>query len=164
MWVWSLDWDEPLEEDMATLSSILACRIPWTEEPGGLHPWGYKELDTTEHAHVWPLSTLRGPYGRMSWLAKFYKQKYRTFKFEFQVNMDDVLVYLYPVQHFIIHSLPGHQKKISNLNFSWITYILSGNPSRCMSFSRVLFNHKHILNIFLQEVGYLEEIHQKHLI
>ena len=35
-WVWSLGWEDPLEEGMATLSSILAWRIPWTEEPGQL--------------------------------------------------------------------------------------------------------------------------------
>ena len=33
---------------MATHSSILAWRIPWTEEPGGLSPWGHKESDMTE--------------------------------------------------------------------------------------------------------------------
>ena len=33
---------------MATHSSILAWRIPWTEEPGGLQPWGHRELDITE--------------------------------------------------------------------------------------------------------------------
>ena len=32
----SLDWEDPLEKGMATHSSILAYRIPWTEEPGGL--------------------------------------------------------------------------------------------------------------------------------
>ena len=32
----SLGWEDPLEEEMATHSSILAWRIPWTEEPGGL--------------------------------------------------------------------------------------------------------------------------------
>ena len=37
---------------MATHSSILAWKIPWTEEPGGLHPWGRKELDTTERVHT----------------------------------------------------------------------------------------------------------------
>ena len=38
-----------LEKEMATHSSILAWRIPWTEEPGGLYsPWGHKELDMTE--------------------------------------------------------------------------------------------------------------------
>ena len=34
-WVRSLGWEDPLEEGMATHSSILAWRIPWTEEPGG---------------------------------------------------------------------------------------------------------------------------------
>ena len=44
----SLGWEDTLQKGMATHSSILAWRIPWTEEPGRLHPWGYKELDTTE--------------------------------------------------------------------------------------------------------------------
>ena len=35
-WVWSLGWEDPLEKGMATHSSILSWRIPWTEEPGGL--------------------------------------------------------------------------------------------------------------------------------
>jgi len=35
-WVPSLGWEDPLEEGMATHSSTLAYRIPWTEEPGGL--------------------------------------------------------------------------------------------------------------------------------
>ena len=36
MWVQSLGWEEPLEKEMATHSSILAWEIPWTEEAGGL--------------------------------------------------------------------------------------------------------------------------------
>ena len=48
MWVRSWGQDIPLEEGMATHSSILAWRIPWTEEPGGLQSTGCKELDTTE--------------------------------------------------------------------------------------------------------------------
>ena len=45
----SLGREDPLEEGMATHSSILAWRIPLTEEPGGLHsPLGRKESDTTE--------------------------------------------------------------------------------------------------------------------
>ena len=35
-------------EEMAAHSSILACRIPWTEQPGGLQSWGRNESDTTE--------------------------------------------------------------------------------------------------------------------
>ena len=37
-----------LQKEMATHSSILAWRMPWTEEPGGYSPWGRKESDTTE--------------------------------------------------------------------------------------------------------------------
>ena len=37
-----------MQKVMATHSSILACRIPWTEEPGGLQSTGCKESDTTE--------------------------------------------------------------------------------------------------------------------
>ena len=45
----SLDWEYPLEKGMATHSSILAWRIPWTEEPGRLQSMnGVAELDTTE--------------------------------------------------------------------------------------------------------------------
>ena len=45
----ALGWEDPLEKEMATHSTILAWRIPWTEEPGGLHsPWGHKELNMTE--------------------------------------------------------------------------------------------------------------------
>ena len=39
-WVQFLDQEDPLEEGMATYSSILAWRIPWTEEPGGLESIG----------------------------------------------------------------------------------------------------------------------------
>ena len=39
-WAWSLGWEDPLEEGMATPSSVLAWRIPWTEEPGGLQSTG----------------------------------------------------------------------------------------------------------------------------
>ena len=42
--VQSLGQGDPLEEGMATHSSILAWRIPWTEEPGGYSPWGHKRV------------------------------------------------------------------------------------------------------------------------
>ena len=46
--VQSLDREDPLEKEMATHSRILACRIPWTKDPGWLSPWGHKESNTTE--------------------------------------------------------------------------------------------------------------------
>ena len=44
MWVQSLYWDDPLEEEIATHSSNLAWRIPWTEEPGGLQSMGSQKV------------------------------------------------------------------------------------------------------------------------
>ena len=44
MWVQSLSWEDPLEEGMATHSRILAWRIPWTEEPGGLQSMGLQRV------------------------------------------------------------------------------------------------------------------------
>ena len=58
MWVRSLGQEDPLEEGMATHSSILACEIPWTGEPGGLQSTELqsrtrlKQLST--HAHSFP--------------------------------------------------------------------------------------------------------------
>ena len=49
--VGSLGQEDTLEKGMATHSSILAWRIPWTEEPGGLQSMGHQELDTTERLH-----------------------------------------------------------------------------------------------------------------
>ena len=44
-WVQSLGREHPLELEMATHSSILAWKIPWTEEPEGYSPWGRKDSD-----------------------------------------------------------------------------------------------------------------------
>jgi len=42
--MWSLGGEDPLEEGMATYSSFLAWRIPWTEEPGRLQPIGLQRI------------------------------------------------------------------------------------------------------------------------
>ena len=46
MWIRSLGREDPLGEEMATHSSILTCRIPWTQEPGGLQSAGLQESQT----------------------------------------------------------------------------------------------------------------------
>ena len=46
MWVRSLSREDPLEEGLATHSSILAWRIPWSEEPGGLRSMGLQRVRT----------------------------------------------------------------------------------------------------------------------
>ena len=44
MWVGSVGWEDPLEEEMATHPSILAWRIPWTEEPSGGQSMGSQRV------------------------------------------------------------------------------------------------------------------------
>ena len=58
-WFWSLDQEDPLQMGMATCASILAWRISWTEEPGGLQSMDCKESDTAEQltlllSYFWP--------------------------------------------------------------------------------------------------------------
>ena len=59
-----LDWEDPLEKEMATHSTILAWRIPWTEEPGRLQSRGLQESDMTyqlnhHHRREYPVSALK---------------------------------------------------------------------------------------------------------
>ena len=58
-WVQSLGQEDPLEKGMATHASLLAWRIPWTDDPGGLYsPRGCQESDTTEWLTLFNLYTL----------------------------------------------------------------------------------------------------------
>ena len=51
-WVWSLGWEDPLEEEMATHSTILAWQIPGTEETGGL-----QSMESQRIEHNWVTNT-----------------------------------------------------------------------------------------------------------
>ena len=53
-WVQSLDREDPLEKGESTYSSILAWRIPWTEEPGGLQSMGSQRDAHTHMQHNFP--------------------------------------------------------------------------------------------------------------
>ena len=61
-WFQSLGWEDPLEEGVVTHSSILALRIPWTEEPGRLQ---FMELQRVRHnqaTNIFTFSTLQHPH------------------------------------------------------------------------------------------------------
>ena len=62
-WVQSLGWEDPLEKEMATHSSILAWRIPWMEELVGYSPRGHRESDMTEWLNLLNRSALGFPGG-----------------------------------------------------------------------------------------------------
>ena len=69
-WVRSLCQEDPLEKEMATHSSILAWRIPWTEEPGGLYsPWGsiLKSRDITLLTKVCIVKAIVFPLAMCGW-------------------------------------------------------------------------------------------------
>ena len=55
-WVWSLGWEDPLEKEMATHSSILGWKISHGWSLVGYSPWGCKESDTTERLHFTKVS------------------------------------------------------------------------------------------------------------
>ena len=66
--VWSLGQEDPQEEEMITCSSILAWKIPWTEEPGKLQSMG-SQRDTTEQLGP-VLSTGIGTPNRVVWSSQ----------------------------------------------------------------------------------------------
>ena len=68
-WVHSLGREDPLEKEMATHSSIIAWRIPWTEELGGLQSTGRKQSDTTEQLHFTHYSNF-SINKKINWLKK----------------------------------------------------------------------------------------------
>ena len=63
--VQSLGWDDPLEEEMATHSSILAWRVPWTEEPGGLRSIRSQRIrynrSNLSHTHIYRIDKQQDP-------------------------------------------------------------------------------------------------------
>ena len=66
-WIWFLGWEDPLEKGMATYSSILAWRIPWTEKPGRLQSTGSQRVrhDWSDWVHLHVFLD--------KWLVYYYK-------------------------------------------------------------------------------------------
>ena len=76
--VWSLGWEDSLEKEMATHSSILAWEIPWTEEPGGLQSTG-RVAKFRHNLMTKPPPPWRTKEPKMNILTfLFYQASYRT--------------------------------------------------------------------------------------
>ena len=75
-WVQSLGWEDPLEEGMAIYSSILAWRMPWTEEPGGLQSMGSQRVGQTERLSTQSLQAMSSPTLPISSCRLFFKIKF----------------------------------------------------------------------------------------
>ena len=65
MLIQSLGWEDPLEEDVSTHSSILSWRIPWTEEPGRLQPMGHSQTQLKQLG-TWHTSSMNLVYFTMT--------------------------------------------------------------------------------------------------
>ena len=76
----SLDWEDPLEKGMATLSSILAWRIPWTEEPGRLQSMGFQRV-----GHKWATNTVCHTHRLPSWIPQCWLHSGFTLRQNFTV-------------------------------------------------------------------------------
>ena len=75
-WVWSLAWENPLEKEMATHSSILASKIPWTEECGRLQSMGSQRV-----GHDWATSLSLSPKLGEALRGQFLLTWSQTFKY-----------------------------------------------------------------------------------
>ena len=64
-WVRSLVWEDPLEKETAAHSSILAWKISWTEEPGGLQSMGSQRV-----RHDWAINTHRDQIANIHWIIE----------------------------------------------------------------------------------------------
>ena len=71
--VQSVGWEDPLEKGMATHSSTLAWKVPWTEEPGGL-PTRLQSMESRSVGHNWGTKHAAGIYKLTYFFKDFFKQ------------------------------------------------------------------------------------------
>ena len=83
--VWSLGWEDPLEEEMVTHSSILAWEILWTEEPSGLQSMGSQRVGHDWNDWAWkePVIRGRGPEGiEVEKTSLYARRRHRVYLLE----------------------------------------------------------------------------------
>ena len=97
MWLWSLGWKDPLEEEMAIHSSILARRIPWTEESGGLQFMGSQRVGhdwatSRKHTHTHTLQTSAILVTQLLWLLSCCSYLPISFYSSFSLSISVILL------------------------------------------------------------------------
>ena len=104
-WVQSLSWEDPLEKEMATHSSILAWKISWTEEPGGPQSMGSQRV-----GHDWATNTYTladDDFRLSSWTVIIFTDFYNSYLVEFEANSNCKFIcnFLSPQQRWTYHLL-----------------------------------------------------------
>ena len=121
MWVWSLGQEDPLEEGTATHSSILAWRIPGTEESGGLQSMGLQRFrhDWATNSHT-PLPAVPSPPSPDETLGCKH----------LLVENHVFITFIYPKPHIVfalseysinMHSLPSSLRRIHQVSFGSVS-------------------------------------------
>ena len=136
MWIRSLGREDPLEEGMATHSSILAWRTPWTEESGGLQSMGVAErnfvMDMTEHTCTAHLQEHKAgkinlniifhliPYFQHMITSTYhpYKKTMKTFYVFFFILSLQKPVFISCLNHISVQMLNFHQKHLIGFQIS----------------------------------------------
>ena len=73
MWVWSLGWEDPLGNETATHSNILAWEIPWTGKSGGLQRIRHDWVTTHTNTQIMSVYIFTAVYTYLLWVLKKYK-------------------------------------------------------------------------------------------
>ena len=153
-WVRSLGQEDPLEKEMATHSSILAWRIPWTEEPGGCSLWGRKKSDTSERLHF---TSLLLHHYTSTILLSVYKENSKGLLFATDTYSYLSLTHTHPDTHTHTHTMLSGFFKPSDLFQS----VKLGKHHVWMSltcFSQELFLERSS-HSFFSSVAHSEQIH-----
>ena len=94
-------WENPLVKVMATHSSILAWRIPWTEEVSGYSPWGCKELDMTKHINSFTFTHFKFLYLIILYIYTFGTFYILCILYISCIFILYIMFYIFIIMHFI---------------------------------------------------------------
>ena len=129
-WVWCLGRKDPLEEEMATHSTIFAWRIPWVEEPGGLQSMGSQRVWVSDWAytHMWCLTAIN--------LIYIYIYFFFFFISDVVFLTSSNLTWYFLQFIFLFCSLLEHIKYIFNSCFNVLStdYVISASASLFSSY------------------------------
>ena len=115
-WIWPLGQDDPLEEEMATYSGILAWKIPRTKEPGGI-VWGHKELGAMTKHSTKPCRTIR----LFPWSFSVSGLTYRP---TLSITIPLMIVNLIGANYSLVSFYFAHLRTLCNWNiFNIFTYL-----------------------------------------
>ena len=116
MQVWSLDWEDPPEKEMATHSSILAWKFPWTGDPGGLQSMG-SQKDPIEEPSWLSNENILPPMQQHLREVKPLASDQQHVSYRAGIPNPILRIFLY---HIVICARSGHPKDLKRLARAWV--------------------------------------------